>query len=276
MPGSKLNAMKSGGAKPPVVAKVTASNSPKITVLRTPSRVVGPAPKPVTTFATPTPAAMITPTAAETAKASGFKRPSISPRPVDKPMGTPVDKPVRKSVEKPVDNSAKLSVILEKQSENTKPIKTYAIAKRKVWAGLAFAGFAVAITGFLVYLNLPDISVRVRASELGISTNLPAFKPEGYRVQGMAEVENDILTVRYASGDDSYVFTARRSSLDPMQMTDYANSVFKNPDSLFGSGLTIYIEGSDAIWANGGVLYTITGSNALTNEQIIKIAIATE
>lgn len=177
---------------------------------------------------------------------------------------------------KPVENSAKLSVILEKESESKEPLKKYAIAKRKVWAGLAFAGFALATTGFLVYLNLPDISVRVRATELGISTNLPAFKPSGYSVQGMATIENDTLMAEYSSGNDSYVFTARKSSLDSYQMADYAKSIFGDSESVFGSGLTIYVKDHDAIWSNGGVLYTIYGSTALNTEDIVKIAIATE
>jgi hypothetical protein len=281
LPGSRLNAIKSVAPKPGTAKPnaLRSTSAPRVTVLQTPTKVLKPAAPNLTTLS---PIAM---PAKNTVISSGaspvkparktthdFKRPDAFPRPVEKPEDSPVDKPVKKSVE----NSRKLSVMLDKDPGDAKPLKKYTIAKKKVWAGLAFAGFVVAITGFLVYLNLPDISVRVRATELGISTNLPAYKPEGYNVQGIATIENDILSVKYASSDDSYVFTARKSSLDPYQMADYAKSIFKEPESVFEGGLTIYVRGADAIWANGGVLYTISGSNALTKQQIAKIAMATE
>lgn len=37
-------------------------------------------------------------------------------------------------------------------------------------------------------------------------------------------------------------------------------------------GLTIYSSGKNAVWVNGGILYQITGSANLSNEQIQKIA----
>ena len=278
-----------------MVSKSTVSKRPPVTVLGKPTRVVVPQPK-VTTFANPTsisvsktstltsltvpPKAPATTSRANIApktsitvnKTTGFKRPASIPRPVEKP----VCKPVEKSAHKPVENPVNLSVILEKESESKEPLKKYAIAKHKVWAGLAFAGFALAITGFLVYLNLPDISVRVRATELGISTNLPAFKPSGYNVNGIAKVEDETLMAEYISGDDSYIFTARKSSFDSYQVADYAKSLFGESEYVFGSGLTIYVKDHDAIWANGGVLYTIYGSTKLNTEDILKIAIATE
>ncbi|MCL2038388.1 hypothetical protein FWG86_00570 [Candidatus Saccharibacteria bacterium] len=281
LPGSKLSASRNAAAKSIVkdgasAKRANSSDLLPITVLSKPTKVVVPAPK-ITTFAAPN-AVVVSRSVKKPVKVSatasqvnGFKRPASLPRPVEKP----VQKPAQKSVEKPVEIPISTSVMLDMET-SAKPVKKYAIAKRKVWAGLAFAGFALAITGFLVYLNLPDISVRVRATELGISTNLPAFKPDGYSVQGIAEIENDVLTVRYASSDDSYVFTARKSALDPYQMADYAKSILPEAESVFGNGLTVYIQGSDAVWANGGVLYTITGSSLLEHGQIVKIAIATE
>jgi len=285
LPGSKLNRPPSIKSKPlksprpPVITPVT--------VLGAPSKVVIPQPE-VTTFTNTnvikvkkTPAqnatlkSLSSPTK-PTAAPQAFKRPTVAPRPAVKPLEFPVDKPVPKYVDKDVDNSRYDSILRDNEPESAQPIKKYAIKKRKVWAGIAFACFSIAVTGFLVYLNLPDISVRVRASELGISTNLPAFRPEGFSVQGIAEVQGDTLTVRFASPDDSFTFTARRSSFDPYQVADYARSNMPDAENIFGGGLTVFVKGSDAIWANGGILYTISGSNTLTPQQIIKIAISTD
>jgi hypothetical protein len=282
--------MKSAAPKAPMVSRSSSLKAP-VTVLSKPTRVVVPQPK-VTTFANPA-AVSVSKTSTltsltippktsikTTATAAGFKRPASVPRPAPRPACKPVEKSVQNFVDNPVrksvENPSISSIALEKESENEKPLKKYAIAKHKVWAGLAFAGFALAITGFLVYLNLPDISVRVRATELGISTNLPAFKPSGYNVNGIAKVENETLMAEYTSGDDSYIFTARKSSFDSYQVADYAKSIFGESESVFGSGLTIYVKDHDAIWTNGGVLYTIYGSAKLTTEDITKIAIATE
>jgi len=260
-------------ATPVTVLKTSASITPqpRVTTLKSPQSI--------TVNRTPSTAALRKP-AATPLEPLAFKRPDLTGSPAEKPQSTPVDKPVQKSVRKPVekhdDNSRFASVLLDRETETTKPIKKYAIAKRKVWAGLAFAGFSLAATGFLVYLNLPDISVRVRASELGISASLPAFRPDGFSVQGIAEVHGDTLTVNFASPDDSFVFTARRSSFDPYQVADHARSIMPGAESVFGGGLTIFVDGSDAIWANGGILYTITGADTLTSQQIIKIAISTD
>jgi hypothetical protein len=285
LPGSKLSRREHLPSKPLKSSRPTASSP--VTVLGAPSKVVIPQPK-VTTFSnTNIIKVKKTPAQATTLKSisnpskslsnpQGFKRPSIAPRPTGKPLEFPVDKPARKSVDKSVDDSRYASILNDKATDSTQPIKKYAIKKRKVWAGLAFACFSLAVTGFLVYLNLPDISVRVRANELGISTSLPAYRPDGFSVQGIAEVQGDTLTVRFASPDDSFTFTARRSSFDPYQVADYARSNMPDAESVFGGGLTVFVKGSDAIWANGGILYTISGSNTLTPQQIIKIAISTD
>ncbi|MDR0980058.1 MAG: DUF4367 domain-containing protein [Candidatus Nomurabacteria bacterium] len=283
LPGSKLSAIKIASQKTVTVSRATTPSITPVTVLDKPVRIIKHQPK-LLTLADPN---VITvkktkvapepkPTPSPLAKAvkepveNSEKEPveNFSPNPADNTTDTPVEN----SEIPPVDNSK----ITPVQSPVNEPLKKYAIARRKVWAGLAFAGFALLVTGFLVYLNLPDISVRVRATELGISVNLPAYKPAGYSINGVAKVEDNTLITEYTKNDDSYTFTARKSTFDSHQVADYAKSIFADPESIFSNGLTIYVQGHDAIWANGGILYSLTDSSQITQDDILKIAISTE
>lgn len=144
-------------------------------------------------------------------------------------------------------------------------------------ASLMTACFAMVILGaYLTYLNMPNLSVRVAASQAGIAASFPDYRPDGYRFAGpVAYAPGQVsMTFKANGGDRSYTVTEQSSSWDSQAV--YDNLVAKASDGGYitnsQQGLTVYTYGNKAAWVNGGILYTIDGDAPLSNEQLLEIA----
>lgn len=131
--------------------------------------------------------------------------------------------------------------------------------------------------GYLTYLNMPGLSVRVAASRADVAASFPEYHPDGYRFNGPVTHAPGQVTINFAAngGTASYTLTEQKSSWDSQAV--YDNIVAVNaPDNRYTTnshqGLTIYTYNGEAAWVNKGILYTVTGDAPLSNEQLIKIA----
>ena len=132
----------------------------------------------------------------------------------------------------------------------------------------SMAVVALAILGYLVYLNMPDLSARVAAMQAGIEKSYPSYVPATYRLDGLVKEDNGRITMNFKNdADDKFTLQEEKSSWDSAAVL--ANYVKKNWGSDYsiakGQGLTIYISGSNAAWVNGGVLYIITDTGGHLN-----------
>jgi len=147
-----------------------------------------------------------------------------------------------------------------------------------LFAALSFAVLSVALLGYLVYLNLPDLSVRVAAMNSGIENAYPSYVPMNYRLQGLAKEDNGTITMNFTRSDGGkFTMTEKKSSWDSSALLN--NYVSDNWGSDYtvakGQGLTIYISGSNAVWVNGGVMYLIESEgDSLTTDDLHDIAIS--
>jgi hypothetical protein len=135
---------------------------------------------------------------------------------------------------------------------------------------------AVAIA-YVVYLNMPALSVRVAATQAGINATYPQYQPDGYSLDGPVTYTDGAVSIHFAAntGTSKFDITQAKSSWDSTAVLD--NLVKKAVgDSYITSqerGLTIYTYGSgDAAWVNAGILYTIVGDAPLSGDQIRHIA----
>lgn len=150
--------------------------------------------------------------------------------------------------------------------------------KRKLFAALAMSVVSVALLGYLVHLNLPDLSVRVAAMQSGIESAYPSYIPKGYRMDGLVAENGGKITIDFKHKDgNSFTLVQEKSSWDsaallsqfvvPKWGEDY--SVMKE------QGLTIYVVGSSAAWVNGGVFYHVDDpTKSLTKQQLHDIAVS--
>ncbi len=133
----------------------------------------------------------------------------------------------------------------------------------------------MAIAGFLVYQNIPSISMRVAANRAGFNARLPE-SPIGFGVDGPVVVDGGRVSVRFRSNTDTRNATLHQqpSNLD----TDSLRLGFLEQNDIeyqtySRNGSTIFIYGdSQATWLNQGVWFTLEGESRLSPAQILDLA----
>lgn len=143
------------------------------------------------------------------------------------------------------------------------------------WSKILPAGLAVMLLGgYLTYLSIPNISIKVASARTGINAKYPNYQPNGYSLSGPIALSDDSISMKfaYASGNESYTIKQQKSSWDSSAVKQFINSKNQNATITQANGLTIYSYDSNAVWVNGGVLYTLEGNAPLSNNQIQRIA----
>ncbi|HSX28886.1 MAG TPA: hypothetical protein VLF60_05560 [Candidatus Saccharimonadales bacterium] len=131
------------------------------------------------------------------------------------------------------------------------------------------------LIGYVTYLNLPGISMRVAANRAGFAATMPGYKPSGYSLSGPVAYSPGQISLKFASNTSAnkYNLTQKQSGWDSQALLD--NYVSKQTDNYLTyqeKGLTIYMYDGKAAWVNGGVWYSIDGNANLSSDQILNIA----
>jgi len=227
------------------------------------------------------------------------RSPAISrfaPHPVVKPL--PAASPAIKAQPHPLALKAHQTVAAKRQpAPAPKPsqvIKNEAIAKAlstpaathkkqsvkrrfpRVFS-VATASLAVfLLAGYISYLNMPTISIRVAAVQSGINATYPDYHPSGYRLSGPIAYNDGEVQMRFAAnaGPQNFTIKEQRSNLNSSAVLEnYVQPKAGNEyDTHAQSGLTIYTYDNHAAWVNGGILYTIEGNAPLSKDQVLRIA----
>ncbi|HXH27354.1 MAG TPA: hypothetical protein VNG90_05655 [Candidatus Acidoferrum sp.] len=135
---------------------------------------------------------------------------------------------------------------------------------------------ALVLGGYLTFLNLPNLSLRVAAAQAGIAANYPTYLPQGYSFAGPINYSNGAVAMKFAAytGNQAITIKQQQSSWDNEALL--ANYVSKQYDSYLTyratSGLTIYSYDKGAAWVNGGLFYTLNSTDSLSSDQVLRIA----
>lgn len=148
--------------------------------------------------------------------------------------------------------------------------------KRRL-SGIVFGCLALVLFGgYLTYLNVPNISVRVAAAQAGIDASYPGYQPDGYRLNGPVAYSDGQVQMQFAANTGTSDFTLKQSKSNwnsSALLENYVKDKSKNEYSTSQEkGITLYTYGSNAAWVSGGILYTIDGNAPLSPDQIRKIA----
>ena len=146
----------------------------------------------------------------------------------------------------------------------------------RVILALSCAAAAVFAIAYFVNINMPDISLKVAAMQTGINASYPSYVPRDYIVSSITSEEGKVLVVfKNTKSNTEFTLVEEVSSWDSNALlTNYVKDAFDdNYSTIREQGLTIYVDGSDAAWVNGGIVYKIKAENGvLTNKQIRSIA----
>lgn len=170
---------------------------------------------------------------------------------------------VHESATKAADNATKK---LKKKAKKSR-VGTFATA------GLV----ALLITGYVAYLNIPSISMKVAANRAGFAASMPGYQPSGYSLNGPIAYSPGQVTVNFASNTDDRKFSLRQQPTTWDSNALLENYVTKQSGDYLtyqDQGLSIYIfNGTSAAWVNGQKMYIIEGDNSqLDTDQILKLA----
>ncbi len=159
-----------------------------------------------------------------------------------------------------------------------KPLKRRSFIKLhpRVFSRTSAALAIVLLAGYVTYLNLPGISVRVAAAQAGINATMPSYHPSGYHLNGPVAYTNGTVTMDFAANASSNKFTLTQSKSSWDSLSLQQNLVSKvageNYQSYSTNGITLYTYGTNASWVNGGILHTIDSTATLSNDQLTRIA----
>jgi len=169
-----------------------------------------------------------------------------------------------------------------KKKSGRNPLKgatNYVKKSPKITTIVATSLAALMLFGYITYLNVPNMALRVAAVKAGFSANMPGYSPNGYRFTGPIAYSPGQITIQFSSNTDEreYNITQRQTSWDSKSLLDNFVKKKVSSDTLYSivydQGLTIYIyNGSDATWVNGGIWYTISGDSKLGSEKLLRIA----
>ncbi len=165
-------------------------------------------------------------------------------------------------------------------AETHKPTKEHTSKfwqQRQRVTGIVAATFAlVLLGGYITYLNMPSLSVRVAAAQAGINASYPNYRPDGYALNGPVTYDDGRVSMNFKANSSSAGFTVSQSKSGWDSDAVLDNYVTPRAGSSYmpytERGLKIYTYQNNAAWVNGGILYTIEGDAPLSSEQIRRIA----
>lgn len=156
------------------------------------------------------------------------------------------------------------------------PAKPIHVSKRARFSSVVLTSLAlVLLGGYLTYINIPNLSIRIAAANAGINASLPQYQPAGYRIHGPISYQEGEVDVSYKqSGSDlGYKISQRPTDWDPIAALDnYVESDSKdNYQTHSVQGLTVYTYDKKAVWVNAGILHVLDGNAPLSNQQVERI-----
>lgn len=163
------------------------------------------------------------------------------------------------------------------QPTHHKATKQKVNSKKRLLRFSSSALVVLMLAGYVAYLNVPGISMKVAAHRAGFAANLPGYKPAGYSLSNPISYQPGQVTINFHSNTDERRFSLLQqpSSWDSNALREnYVQPKDENYVTYQDNGLTIYVyNGSNASWVNGGKLYHIDSKDSqLDTEQLLNLA----
>lgn len=156
------------------------------------------------------------------------------------------------------------------------PLRSRMKSQQRVVAILSATLAIVLLGGYVTYLNMPALSVRVAAAQAGIDAGYPNYRPDGYALNGPVTYSQGEVAMNFKAngGNQTFTLSQSKSGWDSAALLDnYATPKAGSDYTPYTErGLTIYTYGDNAAWVNGGMLYTIQGNAPLSSTQMREIA----
>lgn len=223
-------------------------------------------------------------------KFGATSEPKATSQPVAKQQDTPIaPAQIHPTVAKVMQNQApqpqvsgtelKEKLIKERLAEakpaQPTPKKAWFKSKPRLATVLTTTLALLVLGGYLTYMNLPVISMKVAATRAGVAATLPSYHPDGYAFNGPITYSPGEVDIAYKSttNDSNFKISQKQSNWDSQGLLDnYVTAQTQNYLTYQEHGVTVYTFGNKAAWVNGGLLYTLDGSASLSSDQVLRLA----
>ena len=145
---------------------------------------------------------------------------------------------------------------------------------RKLYITIPLALVVLVGSGWLVYQQVPQISLQIINLQADFQVNLPKA-PAGFSISGPLTYSNQQALVQLTGGDEYIDIKQQASSLDSSSLaTQLAQEPVDYQTGTLLAGRTIFIrqDQRQASWVNKGVLYTLSSNFDLDQQQVFEIA----
>ncbi len=168
---------------------------------------------------------------------------------------------------------------------NAKPVETQTKQKTKKRRRLgrsqlvSFSAASLAIVlliGYLTYLNIPQLSLRVAANQAGVEATYPNYQPVGYSLTAPAKADGSQVAMTFAKSGENFTISEQATNWNSEALL--SQIVIPDSNDNFSThnqnGLTLYNFANKTVWVNRGILYTIENNSTLSSEEIRQLAIS--
>jgi hypothetical protein len=145
---------------------------------------------------------------------------------------------------------------------------------RRLANSLAGVAAFLVIAGFISYLNMPALELKVASVQAGFRAALPDYQPTGYALAGGVKRNGGTVSMSFRSGASMYTITQQASDWNSQTLLDSTLGLGGEHAAVQKDGRTIYIydDGANAAWVSGGVRYDLAANTELNKHDIVSIA----
>lgn len=152
-------------------------------------------------------------------------------------------------------------------------VKSRRSRRRRLANSLAIVAAFLVIGGFVTYLNMPQLKLRVASFQAGFGASIPTYVPTGYALNDIKR-NGGTISLSFRSGESQFSITQQSSDWNSQTLLDNTLSLNGRHQTVQKNGQTIYVydNSTKASWVNGGVRYDISGNAELNSRDVIDIA----
>lgn len=163
-----------------------------------------------------------------------------------------------------------------KKQKLRKRIKNRFTRNKLLSVGASVASLAL-IGGFIVYQNLPSISLALASKNAGISMSVPKGIPSNFQMDKSVDSSPGQITVSYKSRNDDREFALTQQVASDTTQESLEESVKQSSRGEYQTyqtnGIKLFIvTAGRADWVDAGVRYSLSGNSGLSSEQLATIA----
>jgi hypothetical protein len=148
--------------------------------------------------------------------------------------------------------------------------------KGKIISYMALGIMGLAIIGYGIYQNAPNIMVKIASIKAGFAATLPSYRPSGFSLSTI-DYQPGTIAFNFNGNIDSrkYTITEHSSNWDSATLVSsiVVPTQGNNYKKVMVNGQLVYLYGRDqASWVSNGIWYQVKGDGSLSTNQLIQLA----